>query len=952
MRRDVLLLCTILACTLLIYMLLAHNGVEAYSTRKYCLQLEMCNIEDSLSLNGSEDCQKDLQSRYESILHELYKDNCVELADKLAYLSIHNESIGNYSEAIRLNIEALGCIEKVLGRNSPDYAVGLSNLASYYSAIGNYLEAIRLETEALNIYDKTLGKEHQDYGASLCNLALYYHYIGDDSEAIKLSNDALIVYENVLGKEHLEYARCLNQSSIYYSNIGDYLEAIKLVTEALKIRERILGKEHQYYGTSLHNLALYYHCIGDYSEAIRLNTEVLNITENILGKEHRDYVKTLLNLAWDYSAVGDDLEAIRLCTDALNICEKVCGKEHPDYANCLHSLALLYSSIRNDSVAIKLDTEALNIRKRVLGKEHPDYALNLESIFTLNISSDIESAVKYLKECFAVKSSIINRLFSGLTSYERISLWNQEGYFFTETMPIWCYLLKDYNLTGYAYDGSLISKNILLNTDIEFVSLLKESGDKDIEELYSYLLTKKQFINRLYEIPIAERNVDVESVEKEVQTLERKLIEKSKFYGNFTHNFSINWNHVQKSLGKDDVAIEFLSFPIYEDLIIYCALTLKKGYEYPRMTMLFDAQQLLEIVNEDYLRGTAIYDLVWRPLNEELEGVKNVYFAPTGELCNIAIESVKDADGEGYVFDKWNIYRLSSTRELALKGIEEGNPQIALFGGITYDSVEMVYDRIERTYSYRYAIEHSLPDSIGLRAGYNYLNGTLKEVIYIDSLYSNMGITTQLYTGITGSETSLKRLSGKRLSNLHISTHGFYWSENEVKTNRSLSGLGFIQRDERPKRAEEKAMTHSGLLFAGANALLNGDTIPESSDDGILTALEVASLDLRGLDLVVLSACQTGLGELKGDGVFGLQRGFKKAGVKTIVMSLWDVDDAATQMLMTEFYKNLLDGKTKRESLLEAQRKVRNFKGVIDGEGRDFSNPKYWAGFIMLDGIE
>ena len=199
-----------------------------------------------------------------------------------------------------------------------------------------------------------------------------------------------------------------------------------------------------------------------------------------------------------------------------------------------------------------------------------------------------------------------------------------------------------------------------------------------------------------------------------------------------------------------------------------------------------------------------------------------------------------------------------------------------------------------------------------------------------------------LYTGSIGAESTIKALSGKRISNLHISTHGFYYSEKEVESKQDLRHLSFLQHDDTPRYIEDKSMTRSGLLFAGANATLKGDSVPEGCDDGILTAQEIASLDFRGLDLLVLSACQTGLGEIKGDGVFGLQRGFKKAGAQTIVMSLWKVDDFATNLLMTQFYNNLLAGHSKREAFHKAQEVVRsNYP----------DDPHKWAGFIMLDGL-
>ena len=163
--------------------------------------------------------------------------------------------------------------------------------------------------------------------------------------------------------------------------------------------------------------------------------------------------------------------------------------------------------------------------------------------------------------------------------------------------------------------------------------------------------------------------------------------------------------------------------------------------------------------------------------------------------------------------------------------------------------------------------------------------------------------------------------------------------------------------NKRTRYVEDKALCRSGLFLAGAKNVFRGDSLPDGVDDGVLTAKEISEMDLRSMDMVVLSACQTGLGDIiSGEGVFGLQRGFKKAGAKTILMSLWEVDDLVTQMLMIEFYKNYCQGidkqgidkqGIKRESLRQAQKTVREYK---DHNGnRIFYKPYYWAGFIMLD---
>ena len=179
---------------------------------------------------------------------------------------------------------------------------------------------------------------------------------------------------------------------------------------------------------------------------------------------------------------------------------------------------------------------------------------------------------------------------------------------------------------------------------------------------------------------------------------------------------------------------------------------------------------------------------------------------------------------------------------------------------------------------------------------------------------------------------------------LHLATHGFYISKSEMDNYKDFDFLSLDNAN--GDEIEDKELVRSDLLFAGANHTLEGDgVIPDGYDDGILTALEVASLDLIGLDIVVLSACQTAQGDLGEDGVLGLQRGFKKAGANSILMSLWKVDDEATQILMTLFYKHLVSGKSKRQSLQSAQKDLKEYNG-----GK-FNKPEYWAAFILLDGI-
>ena len=465
--------------------------------------------------------------------------------------------------------------------------------------------------------------------------------------------------------------------------------------------------------------------------------------------------------------------------------------------------------------------------------------------------------------------------------------------------------------------------------------------------------------------------------------MERALVQRSKVYGDFTRNLAIDWQQVQEKLKAGDVAVEFVSFPVSPDSTLYAAYCLRPGDAAPQRVPLFEEKQLKAVGATHYYDRPDVARLVWQPLADELAGAERVYFAPDGELYNIAIESVPHWADSLLVSDHWQFYRLSSTRQLAVVRDGQSADEAALYGGLRYDTdvTTMVNDSRRHPTRTRAAdiSLFNLADSLNLRSGLQDLPATRVEAEEILARLRQTSTQPTLYTDTLGTEASFKALSGRRTRLMHIATHGFYWTEREAQAVGDR--LAFLAMDNaQPRYVEDKALTRSGLFFAGANHTLEGESLPEGVDDGILTAREISTLDLRGLDLVALSACQTGLGEITGDGVFGLQRGFKKAGAGTLLMSLWKVDDQATQLLMTRFYTNLVGGKTKAESLREAQRYVREYEveqeaAPADGRRplsaqarqqaqqqraggaqkrivRPYADPRFWAAFILLDALD
>lgn len=922
---------------------------------------------------------------------KLFGKKHIEYATVLSSLSAYYYSLGDFEESARLGKQALNIRQKVLGENHSDYASSLNDKAMELCMVGNYSEAVQLEEQAIKITEKELGAECQEIAILLSNLSGIRCRQGNYSEAIRNVERALEIQSKVLGTEHPDYLSPLSLLSTYQMCSGNYSEAIRIVEQALETQAKVLGTEHPDYANSILILAQCNFFLGNYYAALHWGKQAVETMSRIFGNEHLSYATSLMLLGLYQIALKNNIEAIDLLNKALEIQSKVLGTEHPDYAASLSCLSQCYWNLGNYPEAMHLGEQALEIRAKVLGTEHPDYAASLLqlSAYRMNLgnyseainlslqgvkilgeenplsaflygllatcyykSGNIQEAISCINYVTLLLNNIITSQFSNLTSNEREKFWCQYEGWYTERLNEYAYSYTTDTLCMTAYDGALLSKGLLLNSEIEMRKLLQESGDAVVDSLYEEMRINKLMLQRLYEKPKNERYLSTDSIEKIVDILEKQLLKRSKVYGDYTKNLRIDYKDVRGKLKDGDLAIEFCSFPLSKDSTMYMALVLRNDMEYPKMVPLFEEKQISKL-RKDIYKGGYTATLVWKPLEQYLNKAKNVYFGPSGELYNIAIENIPHWSENCLMSDKWNIYRLSSTRELAVIRDKDVVRKASVYGGIMYDTgTDMLTDdtvRYGRQRSVFYGL-YNLSDSLSVRGGVEYLPATKEEAEYVDDALKGRHIASTLRTDMQATEGAFKDMAGKRNNLLHIATHAFYWPEKEVAT----ADKDFMFMPNMPQRyKEDKAMTRSGLILAGANNALRGMKLPEDVNDGILTAKEIAQLDLRGLDLVVLSACQTGLGEVTGDGVFGLQRGFKKAGANSLMMSLWSVDDEATSLFMKEFYRQLMAGNGKHESMKAAQRHVREYSEIDeDGEvTHPYENYKYWAAFVLLDAI-
>ena len=487
------------------------------------------------------------------------------------------------------------------------------------------------------------------------------------------------------------------------------------------------------------------------------------------------------------------------------------------------------------------------------------------------------------------------------------------------------------------YENIISTKNLLLRSSNNIRNAIKASRDSINLLRYDSLCDYKRNI-------IKEHSTEsLEKLQSGIDLLEKKIL-RNIYY----NNIDIKYKDIIKELNKDEVAIEFCNIPyieqndttFFEAEPQYCAIILKNKYNKPHIIPLIKKSKLINIDKGLYYKNDSIYSLIWKPLEKELKGVKNIYFSPAGELNNIAIEYVMDSEGVR-MNEMYNMYRLSTTRDLVEKTERKPVTKAVLYGGLNYYADINDITEINKKYLMANNVYRSGERNTSLlRDNFSYLPGTSMEIKAIsDEISKYENINTTRFTGLSGTENSFISLSNSNIDILHLATHGFFYSEDEANEKKSMLAKYFKPN----QSSEDKALIRSGLIFSGANIAIKGDSIPEQMEDGILTALEISNMNFHNLDLVVLSACETGKGEYNSEGVFGLQRGFKLAGAKSILMSLWKVDDMATNLFMSEFYKNYLAGENKNISLNKAQEFVRSHQ--------EFSDPKYWAGFILLDGL-
>lgn len=876
----------------------------------------------------------------------------LDYATLLSNLGTLYTNLGDYKRAEKCHIDALNIRKSILGTNSIDYAISLNNLGTLYCELGNYISAKKYLIESLNIKQTILGNLHLNCAVTLSNLGVLYGYMGEYEEAERYVLEALDIRRHILGVNNVDYATSLHCLGSHRLGMGDYEQGEKYLLEALRIRKQVIGENHPDYAISLNNLGTFYAQIGNYDKAENYHIKALDIRKSIFGTTHPEYASSISNLGSLYDKMGEHLKAEQYKLEALRIRERILEENHPDYITSLNNLGAFYSNMGNYEQAKKYYQKAASIcYSDTVNKPLKILVLNNLGELYLVLGDEI-NAYLCLKQSFNIQKPLFLSSLDYMTENQRMQFWKTMQSKFDETYPIFAYKYHFSlpSISTFAYDNELFRKGLLLSSSNIIRQSILESNDSILIEQWNELVGIKQVIMNLEEKDPTSTNLA--HYKNQADSLEKIVTKSSAIFRETKQQQSITWDSIQQYLNPDEVAIEYFIAPLNEDSTMYCALLLRHDSQYPELIPLCKEKEIVNCLshnqtNDIYTFDTnskTIFNLIWDKILPQIHEGETIYFSPAGLLHQIAIENIP-YDQTHTMSDVYTMVRLSSTREIVKKDKSIKHHTATIYGGIFYDvdktsllAESRNYDT-EDMFTYR-SISSILPN----RGSVLYLPGTKKEAESIHSLLNSNNITSTLYTASKANEESFKSLSGKHRNILHIGTHGFYWEDSTARKQDYFSQRIQLQMlgDNQLQKPSIDPLTRCGLLFAGSNIALSGHSndLPEGVQDGILNAKEISLMDLRDADLVVLSACETAKGDITSEGIFGLQRAFKMAGVQTIIMSLWKVNDQATQMLMTEFYTNWISkNQSKREAFKNAQNTVR----------AKFEEPEYWAGFILLD---
>lgn len=883
---------------------------------------------------------------------------------------------GKYTQAKQMFEQAEGVLNKGdMDDYTPSYAITYQNIAEGYSTFGLYEKSEKCLAKAERVLEICLSKDYDIAGnSSPDETAAYYLRTGKNRDAEKLLKQSVYDKEKVKGNNAPELIRPLNLLGKLYFTTGDYGQSETYLNRAAKLSANYSGDTTLKYAESLKILRKLYAALGDYQKAEQACLKQIAITTRILGRDNINVAEALADLAINRFYLGQSAnESRKMLNESNEIVRRQLGADNPSYINGLKTLAFLQmetnklssadslitigekyweQKLGKDNIytpefdlakgdilrkqskydpALEKHTHAQGLYRNKFSSKHPDYVKTISRIAKTNyVKGDYKNSLSAIRTATEGYYSFISKYFPALSFGEKSKYWDliKADFEFFNSLAL---KMKDQNpdLVGQMYDYVLATKALLLSNSIKVRQRILSSGNNVLIDKFNNWNAKKELFTKSLSYSseqLKQENINPEKLESEIESLEKDLSASSEEFAQSFENKSFRWKDVRKALKADEAAVEIIRFRHYSttfsDSIIYAALIVtSETSSNPEIVVLPNGKQLekkfvkyyrntIKYKNEDEMS----YQVFWKPIEAKLQNIKTLYLSSDGVYNQINIETLED-DNNKYVLDKYNIVLVSNTKDLVLKSIaEKKKSKKSVSNSITLIGNPLFYA------SNSTIATRTIPQ----------LAGAEKETTEISELYSQYNWKNNLFIGNQADEEKIKSMTGTRI--LHVASHGYFQPDQSSGKQDENASL---------KKNEVNPLIRSGLLMSGAGDIIDNNFTASNvnSQNGILTAYEAMNMNLENTELVTLSACETGLGDVQiGEGVAGLQRSFLVAGADNVVMSLFKVSDEITEKLMLTFYKKWLKSGDKRKSFLDAKKEIKE------------QHPEsiYWGSFIMI----
>ncbi len=814
-------------------------------------------------------------------------------------------------------------------RDSTIYEQTLNRLCGLLTQMGQFEMADQIFQDEI-----TYLESHPN--TSRTALAKAYQALGNQRYLLQNFKDADLYFrkaESLLIKEGLSntasYASLLNSLGALYEALADYQRAESAYRKALII---IHGDETLNLRIALTaNLANILLNTDPANDSIgSLLNQAINWQAERVGTLHPDYANLLSNRGLFHQKKGAYELAKQDYLSASDILQVTVGIQHPQYLTTQSNLGLLYEVLGENDKALDLMLQTKSLYETYYKKSHPGYLLvlnNLANLFTKQEKFD--QAEPLLLELSAYTLEQIKHSFTYLSEQEKKNfmldkrkfLENFERYVVSRFSVDPASLRPDVLVDWYNLE--LNTRGMLLNSTQKVRNQIFESGDPELVELFAEWTVARKQVADLQSVKRTEQSSSaaMDSLRQKINALEKTLSRRSNQFNQAFTAAEVTFDSIQQVLVPGDLAVEIIKSDLGE-MSVYVALIISPDKNQPELVFLGKGEDL---ENRSYklYQNTIKFQIddaqsfasYWQPIHQWIgdREINRIYFAPDGIYHRINLATMYHAEEKEYLLESYDLIQLNATKDIRRVKSRRPRPineyQFLLLGRPSYmiGSLPAMEQRDQlRSFTFDMTNVSDLP-------------GTQAEIMEIASLLNDQGIPNEVLIQDESTEGALKEKI-KSCDVIHLATHGF-----------------FVDRKAAGDAEYIDPMLYSGLLLAG----VSNKRTQNQTEDGILTAYEIMNTEFKNSDMVVLSACETGLGEItSGEGIYGLQRAFLVAGSRTIVMSLWKVDDEATKDLMSRFYKNYLKGGDKREAFLQAQKKIK----------KKYKSPFYWGAFVMIEG--